>query len=125
MRDRGFTLIELLIAVLILSIVAAYAIPAYLQQVMDARRSDAKVALTEAAQALERYYSLNNTYSVSLATVYGTTSPQGYYNLSLSSTTSSYTITASATGDQAGDSHCASFTLTHTGTQGATNSDCW
>nr|WP_315592598.1 type IV pilin protein [uncultured Cupriavidus sp.] len=60
---RGFTLIELIITVMILGIVAAFAIPQYQQYVTKARRAEAKTGLARVQGALERYYTVNNTYS--------------------------------------------------------------
>lgn len=59
MRQRGFTLIELLIAVVIVSILAAIALPSYRSSVVRSNRADAQQALLVAAQNLERYYATN------------------------------------------------------------------
>ena len=122
----GFTLMEILIAVAIVGILAAVAYPAYQDQVAKTRRSDAKIALTQAASAQERFFTQNNSYTANTADVGGATSPEGYYAISIPvQTTTTFTLTATAIGAQAGDANCASFSITHTGAKTATNTDCW
>ncbi len=78
----GFTLIELMVVVVVVSLLAAIAYPGYQQYVKRGRRADAKAALSEMAQFMERYYSENNSYSAASLPV--TTSPRegtAVYNL--------------------------------------------
>jgi len=65
-RSGGFTLIEVMIAVLIIGVLAAIAFPAYQDYVRDARRSEAKSALSEVMQQQERFFTRNNTYTTKL-----------------------------------------------------------
>lgn len=58
----GFTLIELMIVVAIIGILAAIAYPSYQSYVEKTRRTDAQGALMSFANAMERYYTQNNTY---------------------------------------------------------------
>lgn len=62
-RQRGgFTMIELLIVVAIMGILAALTYPSYKDYVVKARRIEGQVALLEAMQNQDRYYSAHNTY---------------------------------------------------------------
>lgn len=82
----GFTLIELMIVVVVVGLLAAIAYPGYQQYVKRGRRADAKAALTEMAQFMERYYSENNSYGAASLPV--TVSPRegtAVYNIKFGS----------------------------------------
>jgi type IV pilus assembly protein PilE len=61
--QSGFTLIELMIAVAVVAIIVAIAIPNYNNYLTKSRRSDAKAALMEIAQLQETYFADNNRYA--------------------------------------------------------------
>ena len=125
--NKGFTLIELMIVVVIMGILAAFAYPNYTRYIVESRRSDAQIALTQLAAQEEKYFSQCNTYiatpytggSVVLCTglgTYPTASSNGFYTLSVASATIATTFTATAT-PVAGTTQAAdgAFTITHTG----------
>lgn len=58
----GFTLVELLVAVAIMALISAVAIPFYTQYSLRAFRSEAQADLMVCGQALERFASVNFSY---------------------------------------------------------------
>ena len=64
-RQEGFTLIELLVVILIIGILAAIAIPSFLNQKGKGEDATAKSAARETATALETWYTDNGNYTPS------------------------------------------------------------
>ncbi|WP_333796990.1 type IV pilin protein [Rheinheimera sp.] len=122
-RSKGFTLIEVMVTVVIIAIIASIAFPAYQQMVLRSHRSDAIDTLATTAQLLERRFTETNSYT---GLVLPTTSTHGYYSITADVKASSYTLTATATGRQAKDTECKTFTIDNTGQKQATTAGvCW
>ena len=135
-RLQGFTLIEVMIVVVIIGILSAIGYPAYTQQLMRGRRSDAQTMLMESAQYLQRYYATRNTFQgASLPSAYlyapkGASSTTANYQISLAigSDFRSYTLTATPNTSIFTDSTCGALTLKDTGVKGSTygtTAVCW
>ena len=106
---RGFTIIELMIALVIVALLVAVAIPSYQSYVMKGYRSDAIKDVTAVLQAQERYYSDNYTYTTDLSDL-------GYANSTLSTSDNRYVISAAACGSTA-LTQCIQVTATAQGSQ--------
>ena len=127
-RQRGITLLELMMVVAIVGILSAIAIPTYRQYVVRASRADAKTALLQTAQRLERCYTNSTPYAYNSATCTATvtlpfTVSGGKYIVSQTALNpQDYTIIATPQGGQAADAQCNVFQLTETGAQSVTGS---
>ena len=73
--ERGLTLIELLVVILIIGILAAIAMPAFLGQRGRAQDATAKTAVRTAASAMEAYYTDAQTYVGANTTVLSNIEP--------------------------------------------------
>jgi type IV pilus assembly protein PilE len=60
---KGFTLVEVMVVLVILAVLGALAYPTYAGYIRKSRRVEGQVALIDAMQQEERYYSQHNSYA--------------------------------------------------------------
>jgi type IV pilus assembly protein PilE len=146
-RSPGFTLVELMIALTVIAVLAAIAIPMYSKQVQKSRRVDARTAVLDLAGREERYLSTAGAYTNVAANLGYSALPvvgvgSGFYTLSVNvpvvaagaqpTYTAIATVVAGST--QIADGACQYFSVDNTGKQfssatnagGAdTSTTCW
>jgi type IV pilus assembly protein PilA len=114
-RQGGFSLIELLVVILIIGILAAIALPAFLGQRSKGEDSSAKSAARNLVSSVEAFYATNKTYvgadsdnDVKKSGVFGTgdgeatissATGDGYTIVAQSASGNHFTITKDAAGD--------------------------
>jgi type IV pilus assembly protein PilE len=105
---KGYSIVELMIIVFVVSILAAIAYPSYQGTIRKTRRQEAISAIMTAAQEMERYRTIYNSYvNVTLASaprpvLYAVpASLSEYYTFEISSTAPAFTaMAANATSQQ-------------------------
>jgi type IV pilus assembly protein PilE len=122
-KSNGFTLTEVLVVVVIIGILASFAVPSYVQYVRDSKRSEGQVALMNLSAQLERCFTEGFSYTSGTCPTGPVDSQSGYYTLTVSAASTSYTLVAAPNFQ---DTQCGDLTLTHTGVKGSTESGvCW
>ena len=123
--QNGVTLLELVIVVAVVAILAAIAMPSFLEHILRTRRSEAREALLDFATRQEQYFSNNKAYSASIAALgLPATTEEGYYVISIpAASTTTFTLRATAQPSQDRDTDCATMEFTSQG--GKTPVDCW
>lgn len=131
-RAAGMSLIELVIAVAVVAILAAIALPAYTDYIARSQRVDARASLFELAMTLERCYTDHGRFNgggCALLT-FPLASPDGHYQLTAVIDTDSFDLQAIPVGRQAArdQARCALFRLEDNGrksAQGTQADRCW
>jgi type IV pilus assembly protein PilE len=127
-RQAGFTLLELIIVVLVVTILAALAMSGYGYAMIKTRRAAAEGCLTESAQVMERFYTINMTYTGAvLPNPLCSTDVGAYYTVGYAAgepTATTYKFQAVPKGPQAKDS-CGTLSLDHMANKQAGAASCW
>ncbi len=107
-NQAGFSLIEIMIALVIVAIIAAVAVPSYQNQVERGRLSECASFAMQLASLQEQYYTRNQTFAGSITAAGGlnttATSENGYCTAALA------TVGGSCDPDDASE-RCVGFTL--------------
>jgi type IV pilus assembly protein PilE len=147
-RRAGFTLIEVLIVMAIFAILASLAYPHFAGALVRTKRTEGQVALIEALQRQERYYSQHNSYLAFSADAEDEAAAAEHWWSGASPASSAYELDARACPGQTlaecveirarpgtvrvdgrfRDPDCGALTLDSVGRQGAqgsTTARCW
>ncbi|MDP2325691.1 MAG: type IV pilin protein [Gammaproteobacteria bacterium] len=132
-HQLGFTIIELMIAVAIVAILAAVALPSYNEYVLRSHRSNARTTLMGAAQWMERAATATGRYPADAAIPAGIKTVEGgRYSLThvVSAAGDTFSFTAVPVGSQVSDK-CGTFAVDQAGRKAVTASasltaaECW
>src|SRR3982751_1389218 len=136
--QRGVTLIELLTVIVVVAILASVAVPSYRRYLQRSQRADATTALLRLASTQEKHYMQYGAYVTNTSSI---TSPHnsgglgllansdsGFYSMSVSSTTTGFSASATAISGkgQYDDTTCRSFSIDESGrrtSQSSTGTD--
>jgi type IV pilus assembly protein PilE len=136
-RARGVTLVELMVVVAVLAVIASIAVPSYRGYMRRAQRADATAALLQLRSAQERFFLQNSRYATDAELTaappgglgLGDVSEHGHYTIDLQNVTATtFTARAQATGGQAEDSQCQTYTIDQSGVRSSTPNGittCW
>ncbi|WP_335739408.1 type IV pilin protein [Rheinheimera metallidurans] len=121
-KQLGVTLIELMVAVAIVGILAAVAVPSYQAHIVRSNRTAASACLAEYAQFMERNYTSNMSYNpagFTMPTLQCRNDVARRYTLGIANLAArTYRLTATPTSLQ-NDPDCGVLTLDQAGAKGA------
>lgn len=119
-KARGFGLIEIMIALAVVGIIVAWALPNYRSMVLKSHRKDMQGEMLELAAQQEQTRTMTGNYAAQAATA----SENGRYSVVVTlPAAQGYLITATATGDQVNDTACGTLTVDSIGNRAPVS--CW
>ena len=113
-RHTGWTLSEMMIALALMAILVALALPSFNQQQRQARRADARQALQQVQLEQARWRGQHEQHAEQLSSLGwpGDRSALGHYQIAIEEASSTgYTVKATPIGAQAQDSACLPLRL--------------
>ncbi len=124
--SQGFTLIELVVAIAILAIIVAIAVPSYTSQVLRSNRTEAIDELLRQAGRQQATYTRTNAFDEPATNPYIINSGRYSINTVLLNAGQGYQVTATPQGAQTNDD-CGALTINHLGQKTAAGDDqnCW
>ena len=101
-RDLGFSMIELMIAVAVIGLLSAIALPSYRSYITRGKIPEATATLSLKAVKLEQYFQDNKTYTGAPECNTDTTSSKSFSFQCTASSANGYTLLATGRGAMAG-----------------------
>ena len=135
MKQQGFSMIELMVAIVIVAIITAVALPSYQSSILRTNRNEARAVLYENQMFMEQRFAANNNYGAVQPALPFPQSPKGgvsKYTITLVNwTPTSYQLKATPVAGYNERDICGTFVIDNTarktleGTHSMSSDECW